>query len=157
MPIAAATTGAGAPAEQATDGSVTVATTDPSEITRESQTTSRNTDGGRDRGERREHAEHTGRDRDPLAAVKSQPHRIDVPDDGRRARRRHRRSRPFADAAASTVAAPLRYRAPSPITPSGVPVVRSTLAAPTLPLPATRTSIPARRASRNANGTEPNA
>jgi hypothetical protein len=29
------------------------------------------------------------------------------------------------------------------VSPSGVPVVRSTLAAPTLPLPATRTSMPA--------------
>ncbi len=41
------------------------------------------------------------------------------------------------------------------MTPRHGPVVRSTLAAPTLPLPATRTSIPARRASRKANGTEP--
>jgi hypothetical protein len=40
---------------------------------------------------------------------------------------------------------------------SWAPEVRSTFAAPTLPLPETRTSMPARRASRNANGTDPTA
>ena len=62
---------------------------------------------------------------------------------------------PAAAYAVSTLAAPLPMSSIITVTPSGSPVVRSTFAAPTLPLPATRTSIPARRASRNANGTEP--
>ena len=111
----------------------------------------------RDRGrERRQHREHACRDRDAFAAVEAQPDRIDVADNGRGAGQRR-----DAAAAARHVGRapprprPWRHRAPSPTTPRQVPVVRITFAAPTLPLPATRTSIPARRASRNANGTEP--
>jgi hypothetical protein len=65
--------------------------------------------------------------------------------------------RPSTAEASSTAATPLRMSSAITTTPSGTPVVRSTFAAPTLPLPATRTSMPARRARMKANGTEPNA
>jgi hypothetical protein len=64
---------------------------------------------------------------------------------------------PVPACAASTVATPFPTSRISTVTPSGVPDVRSTFAAPTFPLPETRTSIPARLATRNANGTEPTA
>src|SRR6266568_4085780 len=57
--------------------------------------------------------------------------------------------------ATSTAAAPLEMSSAITASPRRARVVRRTFAAPTLPLPATRTSIPARRATRNANGTEP--
>src|SRR5215212_8865730 len=62
---------------------------------------------------------------------------------------------PAARYTTETAAAPFAASSAITVTPRQAPVVRHTLAAPTLPLPATRTSIPARRASRNANGTEP--
>ena len=109
----------------------------------------------RRRRERGQHAEYAGRDRDALTAVEPQPDGIDVSDDGggagegrkrrpgvRRMRQEDRR-RALGDV----------ERHDDDARP--VPVVRSTFAAPTFPLPATRTSIPARRASRNAKGTEP--
>ena len=61
----------------------------------------------------------------------------------------------LALSSAHTVAAPFEMSRAITATPSGAPVVRRTFAAPTLPLPETRTSMPARLASRNANGTEP--
>ena len=60
-----------------------------------------------------------------------------------------------AACASSTANAPFAMSSAITVTPRDVRVVRSTFAAPTLPLPVTRTSMPARRASMNANGTEP--
>ncbi len=102
-------------------------------------------DTGRDR---RKNAEDPGRDGHTLSAVELQPHRIDVADDGRCAGRGRRSDAPpAARFTMRTAAAPLATSSSMTATARHVPVVRSTFAAPTLPLPATRTSMPARLAS----------
>ena len=147
----------GAPAHQAAGGSASVAAIDPSETYRVEPDGDEEQCRRDPRGEGRQDAEHAGRDRDTFAAVEAQPDRIDVADDrGGAGKRGQRRAAARQDDDQSTAAAPLATSSAITATaPRQVPVVRSTLAAPTLPLPATRTSIPARRASRNANGTEP--
>ena len=57
--------------------------------------------------------------------------------------------------ATSTATAPFTASSTIARTAAGTPLVRSTFDAPTLPLPTRRRSIPRRRASRYANGTEP--
>ena len=62
---------------------------------------------------------------------------------------------PVEAKAMPTAAAPLATSSTVTASARPIPVFRSTLAAPTLRLPTRRTSIPARRASRNAKGTDP--
>src|SRR4051812_2554527 len=54
-----------------------------------------------------------------------------------------------------TAIAPFTASSPIAITAIRTPLVRSTLEAPTLPLPTRRRSMPRRRDSRYANGTDP--
>ena len=89
-----------------------------------------------------EHAEHASGDRDALAAVKSQPDGIDVSDDGCRSGQSHKGRAAAIACARRTAAAPLATSSIRTTTPRPVPVVRSTFAAPTFPLPARRTSDP---------------
>ena len=61
--------------------------------------------------DRREHAEHASRHRNPFAAVEPQPDRIDVPDDRRRSGDGHKVAPPAIACARRTAAAPLATRA----------------------------------------------
>src|SRR5436190_1570063 len=57
--------------------------------------------------------------------------------------------------ATTTATTPLAASRHIAITACGAPLVRSTFDAPTLPLPTLRRSMPRRRATRYANGTDP--
>ena len=148
--------GRGAPAHQAIGGNATSPRSNPSETYRVTHTVTRNNATRNCRRDRRQHAEHPGSHRDALATMETaaRPDRC-----GRRSPPRPASAAADAPPAATSTMRTRRrpFATSSAITATArhAPAVRSTLAAPTLPLPATRTSIPARRASRNANGTDP--
>ena len=99
----------------------------------------------RERG-RRQHGEDARRRRHALAAAPAQPHRKDVADDRQQAGRgggvlaRDRRR------ASATAATPLPTSSTRAMSPGTSPAVRSTLVAPTLPLPRRRDRRPRPRA-----------
>ena len=96
----------------------------------------------------RQHREDAARRRHALAAAEAQPHRIDVTRRSRQARRRRaRHPRPSSAAQPAPSPRPSPRRAASPAIAALTPLVRRTFAAPTLPLPARRMSMPSSAAT----------
>ncbi len=99
------------------------------------------------------HGKDAGRHRHALAAVEPQPHRINVPDDRRGARQSRHAAATSGRMGEATAAAPFATSSAMTTSARPMPVLRSTLAAPTLRLPTRRTSMP--HGGRAETQTEP--